>query len=173
MSFHRLTAAPVAFSTAFLAMAGHLPGHDGSPDGGLHLAEGALFSKRRSCYSCGCAVPDFISFHPHTTARPRHRRLSLFFRCDAAHAYSNQLVNRCTAPSVPHFFHLPEPARLRGSSAYGDAIEDEWFVVFLLRELTRALSVPVSARVWDSDGDFLMIEAAYHLPKWREMGSRD
>lgn len=70
-------------------------------------------------------------------------------------------MNRLCVPARPL---LTEPAHLRGRSAYGDAVEDEWFIVFLLRELTRQL--PVSARVWDSDGEFLLIEAAYHLPKW-------
>ncbi|GAB4813948.1 hypothetical protein N2152v2_000994 [Parachlorella kessleri] len=51
-----------------------------------------------------------------------------------------------------------------GSVEFGDNLEDEWFVAWLLLELTK--SFPVSARVWDNDGNFMLIEAAYSLPKW-------
>ena len=94
------------------------------------------------------------------------------------------------------------PPHLWGSLSFGDNIEDEWFAVWLLLELTRAF--PVTARcgggahagcaaavlrpclpalrcltcnrmlapgrplcrVWDNDGEFLLIEAAYGLPRW-------
>ena len=55
------------------------------------------------------------------------------------------------------------PACLWGQTCYGDNVEDEWFIVWLLMELTRQL--PVTARIWDSDGDFLLTEAAYVLPE--------
>eukprot|EP00775_Hariotina_reticulata_P006594 gene6594-6822_t len=48
---------------------------------------------------------------------------------------------------------------------YGDNVEDEWFVVWLLMELTRQLE-GLCARAWDDDGEFLLIEAAYSLPRW-------
>ena len=51
-----------------------------------------------------------------------------------------------------------------GSVKFGENIEDEWFITWLLLELTREF--PVAARVWDNDGDFLLIEAAYSLPRW-------
>jgi len=54
------------------------------------------------------------------------------------------------------------PACLWGRTAYGDNVEDEWFITWLLLQLTRQLKV--SARIWDSDGEFLLIEAAYALP---------
>lgn len=58
--------------------------------------------------------------------------------------------------SVPH---------LHGRLKYGDNVEDEWFVVFILREITKCIP-SVSARVWDTDGEFLLIEAAYAIPRW-------
>lgn len=58
----------------------------------------------------------------------------------------------------------PPPGFLWGQLNYGDNVEDEWFVTWLILEVTRAF--PVSARIWDSDGEFLLIEAAYSLPKW-------
>ncbi|XP_010249441.1 PREDICTED: protein ecdysoneless homolog [Nelumbo nucifera] len=54
---------------------------------------------------------------------------------------------------------------LHGKVRYGDNLEDEWFVVFLLFEITRRFP-SVSVRVWDTDGEFLLIEAAYSLPRW-------
>ncbi|KAK9052609.1 hypothetical protein SSX86_029239 [Deinandra increscens subsp. villosa] len=58
--------------------------------------------------------------------------------------------------------HIPH---LHGKLRYGDNLEDEWFVVFLLFE--TSLKFPnLSICVWDTDGEFLLIEAAFHLPKW-------
>ncbi|GMN34000.1 hypothetical protein TIFTF001_004465 [Ficus carica] len=58
--------------------------------------------------------------------------------------------------------HLPH---LRGKLRYGDNLDDEWFVVFLLFEVSRTFP-DLSVRVWDTDGEFLLIEAAFHLPRW-------
>ncbi|KAK9112928.1 hypothetical protein Scep_020447 [Stephania cephalantha] len=44
-------------------------------------------------------------------------------------------------------------------------LHDEWFVVYLLF-LVSSRFPNLSIRVWDSDGDFLLIEAAYSLPRW-------
>ena len=57
------------------------------------------------------------------------------------------------------------PARLAGATRFGDCVDDEWFIVWLLHELTRAFPTLV-ARVLDNDGEFLLIECAYHLPRW-------
>lgn len=54
---------------------------------------------------------------------------------------------------------------LSGHLRFGDNLEDEWFVVFLLFEISKAFP-NLSIRVWDSDGEFLLIESAFHLPKW-------
>ncbi|KAJ1375823.1 Ecd family [Sesbania bispinosa] len=44
-------------------------------------------------------------------------------------------------------------------------LDDEWFTVFLLFHIS--LRFPsLSIRLWDSDGEFLLIEAAFHLPRW-------
>ncbi|KAL1844121.1 hypothetical protein VTJ49DRAFT_4973 [Mycothermus thermophilus] len=54
---------------------------------------------------------------------------------------------------------------LYGATHYGDNVEDEWLIVYLLRELTK--SIPnLWVRVSDSDGEFLLIEAAKVTPKW-------
>ena len=54
---------------------------------------------------------------------------------------------------------------LRGRTNYGDSVEDEWLIVYILRELSKQFP-----RIWisatDTDGQFLLIEAANALPRW-------
>ncbi|XP_015230095.1 PREDICTED: protein ecdysoneless homolog [Cyprinodon variegatus] len=57
------------------------------------------------------------------------------------------------------------PAHIGGSTRFGDNIEDEWFIVYLLQQITE-LFPELAARIEDNDGDFLLIEAADFLPKW-------
>ncbi|CAN9499659.1 unnamed protein product [Ophioblennius macclurei] len=57
------------------------------------------------------------------------------------------------------------PAHIGGSTQFGDNVEDEWFIVYLLQQITKAFP-EVAARVEDNDGEFLLIEAADYLPKW-------
>ncbi|KIV96134.1 hypothetical protein PV10_00038 [Exophiala mesophila] len=56
---------------------------------------------------------------------------------------------------------------LRGRTEYGDSVEDEWVIVWVLRELTR-MSKDIWVKVTDSDGEFLLIEASETLPAWLE-----
>lgn len=56
---------------------------------------------------------------------------------------------------------------LRGRTNYGDSIEDEWVIVYLLRELTKKHQ-DIWVKVVDSDGQFLLVEAAGALPSWLE-----
>lgn len=46
-------------------------------------------------------------------------------------------------------------------------MEDEWVIVWLLRELTRKYN-DIWVKVTDSDGEFLLIEASGTLPAWLE-----
>jgi SGT1 protein len=62
---------------------------------------------------------------------------------------------------------IPGVTLLRGRTIYGDSIEDEWVVVYLLRELTKRHN-ELWVKVVDSDGEFLLIEAAGILPSWLE-----
>ncbi|KAI9654695.1 MAG: hypothetical protein M1831_005282 [Alyxoria varia] len=55
--------------------------------------------------------------------------------------------------------------RLSGKTDFGDSIADEWVIVYLLRELTRKFG-DAWVRVTDSDGEFLLAEAAYSIPSW-------
>ena len=54
---------------------------------------------------------------------------------------------------------------LHGVTDYGDAVEDEWLIVYILRQLTTS-HPNVWVRVFDTDGEFLLVEAANVLPKW-------
>lgn len=56
---------------------------------------------------------------------------------------------------------------LRGRTEYGDSIEDEWVIVWVLRQLTKTFP-KLWIKVTDSDGEFLLIEASGTLPKWLE-----
>nr|CAD7397002.1 unnamed protein product [Timema cristinae] len=64
--------------------------------------------------------------------------------------------SRCPANNSPHLY---------GATHYGENIEDEWFIVFLLLQLTKEID-DIVIRVVDTDGEFLLIEAAEYLPKW-------
>lgn len=54
---------------------------------------------------------------------------------------------------------------LRGQANYGDSVADEWLIVYFLRELSKEFK-DAWIRIYDSDGEFLLIEAANALPKW-------
>lgn len=56
---------------------------------------------------------------------------------------------------------------LRGETRFGDNVMDEWFIVFLLAELSRAFKDCV-VQVNDNDGEFLLIEGAPDLPSWAD-----
>ncbi|KAH9007998.1 SGT1-domain-containing protein [Lactarius pseudohatsudake] len=53
---------------------------------------------------------------------------------------------------------------LEGWMRVGDSIDDEWCVVWLLREVSKKWDCAIGVR--DSDGEFLLIEAADDLPSW-------
>lgn len=48
---------------------------------------------------------------------------------------------------------------------FGDNIEDEWYIVYLLFEITKVYKDLV-VQVIDNDGEFLLIESADVLPIW-------
>jgi len=61
-----------------------------------------------------------------------------------------------TKEPIPHLF---------GTTRFGDNIEDEWFIVYLLFELSKKCpTLLISMK--DSDGEFLLIEASLSIPKW-------
>lgn len=54
---------------------------------------------------------------------------------------------------------------LHGITRYGDAVTDEWLVVYILKEISKRYPDAV-VDVFDNDGEFLLIEAAMELPPW-------
>ncbi|XP_067828549.1 protein ecdysoneless homolog isoform X2 [Heptranchias perlo] len=57
------------------------------------------------------------------------------------------------------------PAHIGGVTNFGDNVDDEWFIVYLIQQVTKEFPDFV-ASVEDNDGEFLLIEAAEFLPKW-------
>ncbi|CAH8874681.1 unnamed protein product [Trichobilharzia szidati] len=57
------------------------------------------------------------------------------------------------------------PVSLFGFVDCGECIEDEWFIVWILLELSK-FDPRIIIQVSDEDGEFLLIECADHLPKW-------
>lgn len=56
---------------------------------------------------------------------------------------------------------------LSGRHKFDQDIEDEWFIVYILYELSK-FDEDVVIRVADEYGDLLLVEAADHLPRWLE-----
>jgi hypothetical protein len=54
---------------------------------------------------------------------------------------------------------------LHGLTSYGDSVEDEWLIVYILRELSNRFP-ELWIKAVDTDGEFLLIEAANALPRW-------
>jgi hypothetical protein len=54
---------------------------------------------------------------------------------------------------------------LHGLTNYGDSVEDEWLIVYILKELSNRFP-ELWIKVADTDGEFLLIEAANALPRW-------
>ncbi|XP_046658079.1 protein ecdysoneless-like [Daphnia pulicaria] len=57
------------------------------------------------------------------------------------------------------------PPHLYGKTRFGCNVEDEWFIVHLLRSFSVTEN-DVVIRIVDSDGEFLLVEAADSLPRW-------
>lgn len=68
------------------------------------------------------------------------------------------------SPERDHSQAKPVP-HLRGRTNFGDSVADEWLIVWLLLELTKKFK-DAWVRVYDTDGEFLLIESANALPKW-------
>lgn len=56
----------------------------------------------------------------------------------------------------------------QGICDFGDNIEDEWFIVYILNSLTLKYSKKIVAQIYDSDGEFLLIHSSNFLPQWAQ-----
>ncbi|KAJ7139770.1 SGT1 protein-domain-containing protein [Mycena epipterygia] len=61
-------------------------------------------------------------------------------------------------------FDSQEEYFLEGRMRVGDCVDDEWCTVWLLKQVSSKWDMAIS--VFDSDGEFLLIEAADALPTW-------
>lgn len=80
-----------------------------------------------------------------------------------------ELVN---GDGVDHDDDVGRRVHMRGVTHFGENIEDEWFIVFLLKHLTEHYDNLI-VRVEDNDGQFLLIEAAMVIPDWIEPHNSD
>jgi hypothetical protein len=62
--------------------------------------------------------------------------------------------------------------RSTGTCDYGDNVEDEWYIVYILNALTLEYPGRLAAQVNDSDGEFLLIHAANFLPAWAQSAGK-
>ena len=56
-------------------------------------------------------------------------------------------------------------SHFKGTLRYGRDINDEWFTVYLLYQISKHFA-DVVIEVSDNDGQFLLIHSALHLPQW-------
>ena len=54
---------------------------------------------------------------------------------------------------------------LQASVNVGDSVDDEWFIVYIMLEISKCLP-KIAISVYDSDGQFLLMEAADHIDDW-------
>lgn len=85
--------------------------------------------------------------------------------CSVGMLVCKENINFFLCDSFLLFTVLEFYPHLYGITFYGDNIEDEWFIVYLLQEISKSVTDLV-VRVVDSDGEFLLIEAADYLPSW-------
>ncbi|KAG5443817.1 Protein ecdysoneless [Clonorchis sinensis] len=114
------------------------------------------------------------------TSKPRRETTVLYsiFSLDSTFDATRKHWDYCTllAPWILAYPWYNERFRLylqnassncyiSGSVNFGESVEDEWFVVWLLYQLTTH-DQNIVIQVEDEDGEFLLIEAADFLPKW-------
>eukprot|EP01125_Pyxidicula_operculata_P021897 TRINITY_DN873_c0_g1_i1.p1 TRINITY_DN873_c0_g1~~TRINITY_DN873_c0_g1_i1.p1 ORF type:complete len:600 (+),score=203.61 TRINITY_DN873_c0_g1_i1:50-1849(+) len=65
-----------------------------------------------------------------------------------------------------------ERLHIWGSTRFGENLEDEWFIVHLLRTISKHFNNLIISMT-DQDGQFLLIEAAMNIPKWLKPTNSD
>ena len=106
---------------------------------------------------------DFVEFSIHATEP----------NLDSLRSECLSLVSQFSVDYMWHqdVFNIEEIAGngnyLKGKVTVGDNVEDEWFTISLLLELSK-LNPDLVIRVVDQDGEVLLIETADHLPKWAQ-----
>ncbi|KAI3889243.1 hypothetical protein MKX03_025998 [Papaver bracteatum] len=70
--------------------------------------------------------------------------------------WSHEPFTLCPSTTVPPNPKLDNIPCLHGNTRFGSHYDDEWFIVFLLTEISKKIS-NISIRVWDSYGEFLLL----------------
>lgn len=96
----------------------------------------------------------------------RVNQLQYIWQCEPMEVQQRCSVDENTSCSHASSSCKGKRTALEGCVKFGENLDDEWFVVWILREISKHF--PVLIRVWDNDGEFLLIEAAYSLPDWLE-----
>ncbi|XP_042560945.1 protein ecdysoneless homolog [Clupea harengus] len=103
-----------------------------------------------------------------TDAEDNERKL-LHLKEQILTCFANLLVQYIWQKQPFSLKYQPEtgsvPAHIGGCTEFGDNVEDEWFIVYLLQQITKTFP-ELTAKVGDNDGELLLIEAADYLPKW-------
>jgi hypothetical protein len=73
--------------------------------------------------------------------------------------------NTPSSSASQNLIETAETMYLHGLTNYGDSVEDEWLIVYILKELSNQFP-DLWIKVVDTDGEFLLIEAANALPRW-------
>lgn len=79
--------------------------------------------------------------------------------------HKDQFNLQIIIPSDSNKNDITSPIYFHGLIKYGDNIEDEWYIVYILIELSKKFP-NLSIKIVDAEGEFLLIEAADYLPKW-------
>lgn len=86
-------------------------------------------------------------------------------------AFLSPIVEEFIWQNEPFFLHAKSgkgdesPAHLYGKTEFGDNVDNEWFIVSLLLQLSKVFP-ETCISLSDNDGEFLLIEAAHFLPRW-------
>lgn len=72
--------------------------------------------------------------------------------------------------TLQNYIDVGELKSIKGQTDIGENIDDEWFIVYLLFELSKKFQEAI-IQISDDDGEFLLIEAADKLPHWLKPGS--
>lgn len=103
-----------------------------------------------------------------SSSTPPYSKDSLQLFIIESFTYLNAYLSRYIWQNEPFNLHVVESypdMYIEGQTNFGENVEDEWFIVFLLMQLCK-LDVGLVIQLEDSDGDFIAIEAAEHLPRW-------
>ena len=80
------------------------------------------------------------------------------------HMWQKEEFKLNTSSTIPN---QKLPPHLMGITYFGDNLEDEWFIVYILKKMSEE-NEDISITVEDNDGQFLLIETAMYIPRWME-----